>query len=93
MLRSALHGTPVHIHEPEGAFFLWLWFPQLPVTSAQLYRQLKHHGLLVIPGEASFMGLDAPWDHSRQCIRVSYAVDDATLEKAAAILGSTLRRL
>lgn len=93
LLRTALHDIPFHIHKPEGAFFLWLWFPQLPVSSNQLYRQLKHHGLLVIPGEASFMGLAEPWDHSQQCLRLSYAVDDATLEKAAAILASTLRRL
>ncbi|MES2605737.1 MAG: pyridoxal phosphate-dependent aminotransferase [Pseudomonadota bacterium] len=93
LLREALRDIPCHIHKPEGAFFLWLWLPSLPVRSEQLYRQLKHHGLLVIPGENSFIGLAEPWDHSHQCIRLSYAVDDAMLAQAAAVLGSTLKKL
>ncbi len=32
-LREACDGLPLRIHRPEGAFFLWLWFPGLPVTS------------------------------------------------------------
>lgn len=93
LLREAVHDIPCHMHKPEGAFFLWLWFPSLPVSSQQLYRQLKHHGLLVIPGENSFIGLAEPWEHSRQCIRLSYAVDATTLTQGAAILGSTLKKL
>ena len=93
LLRTALRDIPCHIHKPEGAFFLWLWFPNLSVSSNELYRQLKQRGLLVIPGENSFMGLAEPWDHSRQCLRLSYAVDDRTLENAATILAATLRQL
>ena len=40
-LRTACDGLPLRIHQPEGAFFLWLWFPGLPITSAELYRRLK----------------------------------------------------
>ena len=89
---QALQGIPHHIHRPEGAFFLWLWLPTLTTGCQQLYRELRKAGLLVIPGAASFIGLDEPWQHASQCLRISCAVDDATLQKGAAILGSVLRQ-
>ncbi|MEJ2367274.1 MAG: aminotransferase class I/II-fold pyridoxal phosphate-dependent enzyme, partial [Acidobacteriota bacterium] len=30
--KEALDGVKFHIHKPQGAFFLWLWFPDLPIT-------------------------------------------------------------
>lgn len=89
---QALQGIPHHIHQPEGAFFLWLWLPALTMGCQQLYRQLRHAGLLVIPGAASFIGLAEPWQHASQCLRISCAVDDATLHRGAAILGAVLRQ-
>lgn len=91
-IQHAVQQVPCHIHRPEGAFFLWLWFPQLAGSSLQLYRQLRQAGLLVIPGEASFIGLAEPWQHSRQCLRLSYAVVDSTLQQGAAILGRVLQQ-
>ncbi len=29
------------IHTPEGAFFLWLWFRDMPITCQELYERLK----------------------------------------------------
>jgi valine--pyruvate aminotransferase len=92
-IREHLGDLPYYIHKPEGAFFLWLWLPDLPITCHELYTRLRQQGLLVIPGAASFIGLDAPWQHSHECIRISYAVDDATLQQGAAILGKVLRQL
>ncbi|WP_338043292.1 valine--pyruvate transaminase [Oceanicoccus sagamiensis] len=42
--REALHDLPFHIHKPEGAIFLWLWFDQLPISSQVLYERLKQRG-------------------------------------------------
>lgn len=92
-LRDKLGAVPYRIHKPEGAFFLWLWFPDLPVTCHELYRQLRQQGLLVIPGVDSFIGLDEPWVHAQQCIRLSYAVSDSTIDQGAAILGSVVQRI
>jgi valine--pyruvate aminotransferase len=89
---SSHSNVPCHIHRPEGAFFLWLWFPELAGSSAQLCHRLRQAGLLVIPGEASFIGLAEPWQHSQQCLRLSYAVADTTLEQGAAILGQVLQQ-
>lgn len=92
VIGQALQGVPHHFHRSEGAFFLWLWLPTLTTGCQQLYQQLRKAGLLVIPGAASFIGLDAPWQHAIQCLRISCAVDDATLHKGAAILGAVLRQ-
>ena len=62
------------IHASEGAFFLWLNFPQLSVPTMELYEELKRREVIVVPGEYFFFGLDDHWDHSRQCIRVSFAL-------------------
>lgn len=32
---------PVYMHKLEGAFFMWLWFPELKITSEQLYIELQ----------------------------------------------------
>lgn len=71
-LKSALAGIPFRIHVPEGAIFIWLWLQDLPITSNDLYQKLKSKGVLVIPGEEFFIGLDN-WQHKKECIRISYA--------------------
>ena len=70
-VHECFRGLDYHIHKPEGAFFLWLWFPNLPITSHQLYERLKQRNVLVVPGHYSFPGLDgtlAPHErvHPRQ---------------------------
>ncbi|HTQ98482.1 MAG TPA: valine--pyruvate transaminase [Candidatus Acidoferrum sp.] len=91
LLRAALGDMPYRLHKPEGAFFLWLWLPTLPIDCHELYRRLRRQGLLAIPGADSFIGLSEPWDHASQCIRLSYAVPDAALAQGAAILAKVLR--
>ena len=56
-LRESCAGLPLRIHRPEGAFFLWLWFPGLPIPSAELYRRLKQRGVYVLSGHHFFPGL------------------------------------
>lgn len=63
------------MHASEGALFLWLWFPGLPITSMELYQRLKQRGVLVVPGEYFFFGGHPDWRHGTECIRVSYAMD------------------
>ena len=36
--RKVLGDLPYHIHKPEGAFFLWLWFEGLPISSQEVVR-------------------------------------------------------
>ena len=55
---EALTGTPFYLHKPEGAFFFWLWFKDLPISSAELYERLKRRGVLIVPGHYFYPGLE-----------------------------------
>lgn len=84
---------PYRIHRPEGAFFLWLWFPELPIDSGELYRLMKKAGVVVVPGDHCFIGLDEDWSHRRQCLRVSYALDDASIDRGFELMASVLDKI
>ena len=72
------------VHQNEGAFFLWLWFADLPMDTTELYRRLKARGVLVVPGRYYFPGCDVStesggWRHPFECIRVSYAQPESVV--------------
>ena len=93
ILRSGLDGCDVHIHRPEGAFFLWLWMPGLPVTGAELYDRLKARGVVVVSGHYFFPGLEHDhWPHKHECIRISYADEWSRIERGLAIVVEEVRR-
>jgi valine--pyruvate aminotransferase len=92
-LREAFAGfDDYRVHECEGAFFLWLWFPKLAISDRELYARLKQRGLLVVPGSYFFPGLPEPWDHASQCIRVTYSAEPGALRRGMAILAEEVRR-
>lgn len=81
-----------YMHRSEGALFLWFWFPQLKITSQELYERLKKREVLVIPGQHFFFGLDDDtWAHRHQCIRVSYAMDEAVVRAGLQIIAEEVR--
>lgn len=86
---------PYRIHRSEGAFFLWLWFPELPISSRELYERLKAQGVLVVPGEYFFFGLqDQPdWPHRRQCIRLTFSQSEAIVTQGIERIAAELRTL
>lgn len=90
--REALGGVPYRIHKPEGAFFLWLWFEGLPITSQELYQRLKTRGVLIVPGHHCFFGLDDAWPHRHECIRVSYVQDPDSVQRGIAIIAEEVRK-
>lgn len=92
-LREALQGQEYFVHRPEGALFLWLWLPALPVTSQVLYERLKTRGVYVLPGHHFFPGLQEDWDHRHQCLRLSYAQDPESVRRGIGILGEEVRAL
>lgn len=90
--RKNLAGLPFHIHKPEGAFFLWLWFEGLPVSSQELYLRLKKRGVLVVPGHHCFFGLKEDWPHRHECIRVSYVQEEDAVQRGIEIIADEVRR-
>ena len=85
-------GTRYRVHRPEGALFLWLWFPDLPISSAELYRRLKARDVLVLSGHHFFPGLDEDWQHRDECIRVTYSQDSASVRKGISIIADEVKR-
>ena len=78
---------PWRVHRSEGALFLWFWFPGLPIGSKELYERLKKRGVLVIPGHYFFFGHDDPaWRHRDECLRVSFAMDEAVVRDGLRVI-------
>jgi valine--pyruvate aminotransferase len=90
--RQQLGDLPYHIHKPEGAIFLWLWFEGLPISSQELYERLKRRGVLIVPGHNFFVGMDDDWPHRHECIRVSYARDAQSVKQGVAIIAEEVTK-
>lgn len=84
-------SLPWHVHKPEGAMFLWLWFRGLPISSLELYERLKQRNVLVVSGHYFFPGID-DWSHKNECIRVTFTRDNMTVEKGIAIIAEEVRK-
>jgi valine--pyruvate aminotransferase len=91
-IHDCFDGIDYRVHQPEGAFFVWLWFPNLPITSQQLYERLKQRHVFVIPGHHFFPGLTEPWSHTNECLRVSYAQDPTIVSAGVQIIAEEVKR-
>jgi valine--pyruvate aminotransferase len=87
-----LEGIEYRLHRPEGAFFLWLWLPRLPISCRELYERLKARNVIVVPGHYFFPGLAEPWDHANECLRISYAPDDTTVARGLDLIAQEIQR-
>jgi len=92
LVYEELDGTDFHVHKPEGAFFLWLWFPNLPITNSELYQRLKARGVLIVPGHYFFPGLKEDWRHKNECIRVNYSQDTEIVNAGVKIIAEEVKR-
>jgi valine--pyruvate aminotransferase len=91
-LQEAFRDLPLRIHRPEGTFFLWLWFPGLPLTSHELYRRLKARGVLVLSGHHFFPGLAGEWRHRDECLRINYAQAPESVLAGIRAIAAEVRR-
>ncbi|MBP7948478.1 MAG: valine--pyruvate transaminase [Verrucomicrobiales bacterium] len=87
-------GFPYAWHKSEGAFFLWLHFPDLPIPTRELYQRLKARKVLIVPGEYFFFGLaDDDWPHRRQCLRMTFSQAPAIVQDGIGIIADVVRGL
>jgi len=91
-LRRYLPPERCLIHKPEGAIFLWLWFKDLPISTEILYQRLKQRGVLMVPGHYFFPGLEHPWPHTHQCMRMNYVPDGEQIERGVRILAEEVEK-
>jgi len=92
LLFSELKGIDFCIHKPEGAFFLWLWLKDMPISNIQLYERLKKSGVLVVPGCHFFPGLNEKWKHKNECIRINYAQEKDVVFAGLKIIAEQVKR-
>ena len=92
-LKQGLVGIDYYIHRAEGAIFIWLWLPNLPIRCEELYQRLKRRGVIVVPGNYFFPGLQQEWSHQHECIRISYAMHESVVEKGIKIIAEEIRSL
>ena len=83
---------PWALHAQEGAFFLWLWLKDLPIPAAELYQRLKARKVLVIPGHYFAFGLDEPWLHPQQCLRLTYSQPTTVVQEGLEILADEVKK-
>ena len=84
---------PWRLHKSEGALFLWLWYENMPITSLELYDRLKKRGVIVVPGEYFFPGMQGTWQHAQECIRISFSMKDEVVERGLRIISEEINAL
>lgn len=90
--REKLNGVDFHIHKPEGAFFLWLWFRDIRIDSDTLYDRLKKRGVLIVQGQYFFPGLPGDWVHKNECIRVTYSQGESSVARGIEIIAEEVKK-
>lgn len=83
-----------YVHRSEGALFLWLWFPDLPISSKELYQRLKKRGVLIISGHYFFFGLDdaVDWPHRQQCLRMTFTMAGDVVAEGIRVIGEEVAK-
>ena len=92
-IRDCFAGLTYRVHVSEGAFFLWLWFPGLPITGRELYERLKRRGVLVVSGDSFFPGLPPGWRHVDECVRITCSQDEDEVHRGIEHIAAELRSL
>ena len=92
-LKRHMGDVPWHVHKPEGAMFLWLWFEGLPISSLELYERLKQRGVLVVSGHYFFPGIEKDWAHQHECLRITFTRDNQTVEQGLSIIADEVNTL
>lgn len=92
LLAAHLPRESFRMHASEGALFLWLWL-KMPITSAELYERLKRRNVLVVPGEYFFYGLQEPWSHEHECVRITFSMPSHIVREGIEVLADELQKL
>ena len=93
LIRQELDGINYFVHKPEGAIFLWLWIPDLPISALELYERLKQQNVLIIPGEYFFPGLEGSWPHRHQCLRITYSMHEYIVTRGIQLIAKEIRQV
>ena len=104
MLESLFKYLPegsFRVHEAQGAFFVWVWFENLAITSTELYQRLKARNVLIMDGAPFFFGVEDNVlasnsefaKHTKECIRLSYCQSFDVIDAAVKIIAEEISSL
>lgn len=82
----AAAGVDCAMHASEGAFFHWLWLPNLSIPTRELYQRLKAREVLTVPGEYFFYGLTGDWPHQHECLRINFSQPEKIVREGLQII-------
>ncbi len=88
-------GGDFWVHRSEGAIFLWLYLRDLKITTLELYRKLKERGVVTVPGEYFFFGVDNPaaqcHGHYDKCLRLNYSGPEDEVREGLRLLAEVYK--
>ena len=90
---SMNNSLPYFVHRCDGAFFLWVWFRDIPGGSLDFYKRLKKRGVIIVPGDYYFPGMTDDWRHKKECLRISFAGEEAVLREGISIIAEEAEKL
>jgi len=92
-------NTNYYLHKSEGAIFLWLYLPDLKISTKKFYKELKKRGVITVPGEYSFFGDEAqkaglpyPHPHYDKCLRLNYSRPAKEVHDGVAIIAEMYKK-
>ena len=87
------------MHKIEGSIFVWLYLPDLKISTIEFYNILKEKGVLVMPGEYFFFG-NSPdstpvqnHPHFNKCLRLNYAGNEDDVEYGIKLIAEEYKKL
>lgn len=97
VLLQSFSKNEILIHEPEGAYFLWIVFPSLKIDTSELYKILKKNKLIIVPGNYYYPNLTEEEKRSsnfngNKSIRLSYSQSDEQIIKGIEILKERIKQ-
>lgn len=92
-------GTNYKIHKSEGSIFVWLYLPDLKISTIEFYKRLKEKGVFVMPGEYFFFGNSPDSEpvenhpHYNKCLRLNYAGPEDDVEYGVKLIAEEYKKI
>ncbi|OJF76042.1 MAG: valine--pyruvate transaminase [Treponema sp. CETP13] len=98
-IHEFFEGTNYYIHKSEGAIFVWLYLPDLKMSTIEFYAKLKNQGVITVPGEYSFFGHEVqtegkpyPYSHYDKCLRLNYSRPSEEVKQGVSIIAKMYKQ-
>ena len=92
LIHKYFDGTNYAVHVSEGSIFMWLYLPELKISTIEFYNRLKEKGVFVMPGEYFFFGNDKSLPkieehpHFSKCLRLNYAGNEDDVDYGISLI-------